>query len=138
MTCSASLAHSALAAFRRAAAPAEPFGSLAAAADAACASAILACLAACEASVSAASAAAEQSRHFRDLSGLRACVLVKLVEGRSCLQTLQVSGSPSPLLLLPPFWFSSALYGMRTVVFFGMAMHSGALEIVWFGVGAAL
>lgn len=93
---------------RRAAAPVAPLGSAAAAADAACASVILASRAALRASASAASAAAEQSRHFREASGFRACVLVKLARGRLfCLQTLHESGSslPSaPLLLTLLFW----------------------------------
>lgn len=86
--------------FRRAAAPAAPLGSLAADADAACASLIFASRAVFKASASAASAAAEQSRHLREASGLRACVLVKFVAGRSFrLQRLQDSGSPLPVAL---------------------------------------
>lgn len=108
VTCSASQAHSALAAFRRAAAPAAPFGSVAANADAACASFSLAPLAAREASASAVSVAMEQSQHFREESGFRACVLVKLLGGRFCLQMLQGSGSPSALSL--PLRASYALH----------------------------
>lgn len=85
-------------------------GRLAADADAACASLILAARATLKASVSATSAAAEHSRHFLEASGLRAWVLVKLAAGRSCLQTLQESGSPLPSApLLPPLLLLDAL-----------------------------
>lgn len=98
MTFSASRAHSALAAFRRAAAPTAPFGSFDAAAEAPCASLSLAFLAARIASASSTSAAAEHWRHLREESGFRAWVLVKSSGGRFCLQILQDNGS---LLAVP-------------------------------------